>query len=247
MDLWGYLTPAELAELDAGDRHTVELIERNRKYVRDLRAVPARVLLDRVAEVIGCLETPYTDQMDELRAAKMRFADLLLACADDIARIGLLEWCVRWLCENVDDEGSLLVFLVRRTSLDHKRERLSDRLRDPSDPDPPQDIEAPDKEFERLQVQLAGCLMAAEGGTREPVVAYKGGYGWSLAYQRVLELRRRYDAVLEVALEVKGAWDDRSPDKPDDAEWEVVRLTSIVNLLLAPWEDEPVPDPEDQE
>jgi hypothetical protein len=44
---------------------------------------------------------------------------------------------------------------------------------------------------EQLMVQLAGCLTAAEGNIAEP--AKEGDYGWSLAYQRTLELRRRYD------------------------------------------------------
>lgn len=45
----------------------------------------------------------------------------------------------------------------------------------------------------QLQVQLAGCLTAAEGGTSPAVAAQPGNYGWSPAYQRVLELRRDWD------------------------------------------------------
>ena len=44
------------------------------------------------------------------------------------------------------------------------------------------------QECEQLRVQLAGCLTAAEGHTNPEVVATEGDYGWSLAYQRVLEL-----------------------------------------------------------
>ena len=50
------------------------------------------------------------------------------------------------------------------------------------------------EEVDQLRVQLAGCLTAAEGGTNNP--AKQGDYGWSLAYQRTLELRMRLDALL---------------------------------------------------
>lgn len=46
-------------------------------------------------------------------------------------------------------------------------------------------------ELEQAYVQLAGCLTAAEGAIREP--AKQGDYGWSLAYQKVLELRIEYE------------------------------------------------------
>ena len=49
------------------------------------------------------------------------------------------------------------------------------------------------KELEQAQVQLAGCLTAAEGGTSDP--AKQGDYGWSLAYQKTLDLRTRLDAA----------------------------------------------------
>lgn len=45
-------------------------------------------------------------------------------------------------------------------------------------------------EAERLQVQLAGCLTAAEGAKQS---VYAGDYGWSPAYQSVIELRKLYD------------------------------------------------------
>lgn len=48
---------------------------------------------------------------------------------------------------------------------------------------------------EQLTVQLAGCDAAALGATKTPVK--KGQWGWSPAYQSVLELRRKYEALLK--------------------------------------------------
>ena len=56
-------------------------------------------------------------------------------------------------------------------------------------------------EVEQLRVQLAGCLTIAEGYGNTPTTqhlrAKEGDYGWSLAYQRTLELRQRSDKVLD--------------------------------------------------
>jgi hypothetical protein len=48
---------------------------------------------------------------------------------------------------------------------------------------------------EQLQVQLAGCGVAALGGTCDPQVAKVGDYGWSPAYADVLKLRRAFDKI----------------------------------------------------
>lgn len=50
------------------------------------------------------------------------------------------------------------------------------------------------KKIEQLTVQLAGCSVAALGGKD---IAKKGDYGWSVAYQDILDLRKKYDALLK--------------------------------------------------
>jgi predicted HAD superfamily Cof-like phosphohydrolase len=56
-------------------------------------------------------------------------------------------------------------------------------------------------EVEELRVQLAGCLVAAEGGTSPDVVAHKNEYGWSLAYQQTLDLRFAYNDLIRAESE----------------------------------------------
>lgn len=52
---------------------------------------------------------------------------------------------------------------------------------------------------EQLRVHLAGCLVAAQGGTK--CAAGPDAYGWSPAYQAVLDLRIAYDELLKEAKE----------------------------------------------
>jgi len=56
------------------------------------------------------------------------------------------------------------------------------------------DLESTLREVEQLRVQLAGCSVAAQGGIRDPAV--EGQFGWSRAYQDVLELRQAYEDLL---------------------------------------------------
>lgn len=51
------------------------------------------------------------------------------------------------------------------------------------------------QDVEQLRVQLAGCLAAADGATNDPAVEHS--YGWSVAYQHVLELRKAHDDLAD--------------------------------------------------
>lgn len=68
-------------------------------------------------------------------------------------------------------------------------------------------IDSPDEQevtqlrerVEQLEVQLAGCGVAALGGTSGAPVAAPNSYGWSPAYQCVLDLRTVYDKLRKVS------------------------------------------------
>lgn len=48
--------------------------------------------------------------------------------------------------------------------------------------------------IEQLEVQLAGCGVAALGGDKKARI---GDYGWSGSYQQVLKLREMYESALK--------------------------------------------------
>lgn len=65
-----------------------------------------------------------------------------------------------------------------RTPLETKQQKEIKRLKD---------------EVAQLDVQLAGCGVAALGGIKD--VAKKGDYGWSPAYQDILDLRKKFESL----------------------------------------------------
>lgn len=55
--------------------------------------------------------------------------------------------------------------------------------------------------LEQTEVQLAGCMTAASGWSQtKPAV--KGDYGWSPAYEEVLQLRRHFDECRSIGVRV---------------------------------------------
>lgn len=53
------------------------------------------------------------------------------------------------------------------------------------------------KSQEQATVQLAGCMVAAQGGTSQSQRAHPGMYGWSPAYEAVLRLALKYEDALK--------------------------------------------------
>lgn len=66
---------------------------------------------------------------------------------------------------------------------------------------PVSEAEALREEVNQLRVQLAGCLAAAEGWGQQCVV---GDYGWSPAYQAVIELRKLYEKSAQQSVQADG-------------------------------------------
>ena len=67
-------------------------------------------------------------------------------------------------------------------------------------------VEDLEGEVEQLRTQLAGWSVAALGGTKDP--ARLGEYGWSPAYQDVLDLRLRADDLKSGVAEANARWLD---------------------------------------
>lgn len=82
--------------------------------------------------------------------------------------------------------------------------------------------EVANDEIEQLRVQLAGCGVAAMGGTTEPVVATPHSYGWSASYQSILDLRRSFDRMslcLREFLAVQGLGDEHEKKALQELKW----------------------------
>ena len=60
-------------------------------------------------------------------------------------------------------------------------------------------------EIDQWQVQLAGCLTAAEGWAGQKNPPKPGDWAWSPAFHAVLSLRRDYDYVKKIAADLQDA------------------------------------------
>ena len=112
--------------------------------------------------------------------------------------------CIFPACDNnqwilwFDAKGNAQLYTERETGKEHNGAVVGEpiilKAREPQRTKSQREIERLKEEISQLDVKLAGCLVAAEGATQD--VAEKGGYGWSPAYQAVLDLRRAYDNLL---------------------------------------------------
>ena len=59
------------------------------------------------------------------------------------------------------------------------------------------EIERLAKERNQLQVRLAVCAVATQGHIGPEQLAKQGDYGWSLAYQDVVDLLRKYEELVK--------------------------------------------------
>lgn len=87
-------------------------------------------------------------------------------------------------------------------------------------------LKARSKKFEdevlQLNVQLAGCLLASEGGAFGNSDAHKGMYGWSVAFESVKGLYRRYEDAKASSLDAKKMLD-----------WLLAKYTRVSHALLS--------------
>lgn len=107
-----------------------------------------------------------------------------------------------------------------------------------------QDVRELAAESALLRIQLAGCGVAAAGGTSGPVVANEGEYGWSPSYQSVLDLRIERDALakrvadLDVLLRRSlGEMGEMGPG----SEGKFRSAEEMVDRMMARWRNAPEP------
>jgi len=106
-------------------------------------------------------------------------------------------------------------------------------------------IRARDAERERaeqLQVQLAGCLTAAEGGTTDP--ARPGMYGWSMSYAAALGLRLSFEKAEAEVASLRGQLARAVRQTDNQFEMREVaeqRLKAAEGLLRKLWKIGPLP------
>jgi hypothetical protein len=103
----------------------------------------------------------------------------MATCGDIDGKGAACEWWGSVLCHGMQtDDGVCTACGVER----HRRAPVCQ---------PVADLLECRRELEQARVHLAGCGVAALGGTTDP--AKRGDYGWSPAYQDVLYLRLKYD------------------------------------------------------
>ena len=113
--------------------------------------------------------------------------------------------CIFPACDNnqwilwFDAKGNAQLYTERETGKEHNGavigEPIKLKAREPQRTKYQREIERLKNEIGQLDTQMAGCLTAAEGWSGEGP-AEKGSYGWSPAYQAVLDLRKKYDNLL---------------------------------------------------
>ena len=64
-------------------------------------------------------------------------------------------------------------------------------------------LDSANEQVEQLRVQLAGCLMAAEGAVDEAQLAHPGDFGWSKAYQATIDLQKAHQEALDELLAIR--------------------------------------------
>jgi len=61
-----------------------------------------------------------------------------------------------------------------------------------------QRLQRAEGDAERREVSLAGCSVAAMGGTKEDTICHRDQWAWHPAYQDVLDLRRKFEAAMRL-------------------------------------------------